>query len=274
MDTVLQSLADIFSVEHIELMIRALSILLVGWLLARLFSGMLVRVFKKHTDAQGVMLIRTFSSYLIIGLAAVMAINELGFKVGVLLGAAGILTVAIGFASQTSMSNLISGLFLLGERPFMVGDTVRVGSIIGEVLSIDLLSVKLRTFDNLYARVPNELLIKQEVINYSRFSIRRMDITLRVPLNQDLGQVQEMLLKVAEQNPLCLEEPSTFFMVRGFGDSWVEVLLGVWTQQSQYIALKNSIYGEIMKAMSEQDISFPIPQQVLRQAQGESHVGL
>jgi small-conductance mechanosensitive channel len=265
METVFNSLADILSVEHIKLLIRALSILLIGWLIARLLSGALVRVFKKHTDAQGVMLIRTFTKYLILGLAVVMAINELGFKVGVLLGAAGILTVAIGFASQTSMSNLISGLFLLGERPFMVGDTVRVGSIIGEVLSIDLLSVKLRTFDNLYARIPNEVLIKQEVINYSRFSIRRMDISIRVPLNQNLTHIREILLKVAEKNPLCLVEPTPFYMVRGFGDSWVEVLLGVWTQQSQYIPLKNSIYEEIMQAMAEQGVQFAIPQQVLHQ---------
>ena len=265
MDTVLNSLADILSVEHIKLLTRAVFILLIGWVIAKLLSGTLVRVFKKHTDAQGVMLIRTFTQYLILGLAVVMAINELGFKVGVLLGAAGILTVAIGFASQTSMSNLISGLFLLGERPFMVGDTIRVGTIIGEVLSIDLLSVKLRTFDNLYARVPNEVLIKQEVINYSRFSIRRMDISIRVALNQNLTQIREMLLNVAENNPLCLVEPTPFFMVRGFGDSWVEVLLGVWTQQSQYVQLKNSIYEEIMRAMAEHDVQFPIPQQVLHQ---------
>jgi small-conductance mechanosensitive channel len=267
MDTVLRSLQDILSVQHIELLIRALFILFIGWLISRVVSGMLVRVFKKHTDAQGVMLIRTFSRYLIVGLAIVMAINELGFEVGVLLGAAGILTVAIGFASQTSMSNLISGLFLLGERPFMVGDIVRIGKIIGEVLSIDLLSVKMRTFDNLYARIPNEVLIKQEVINYSRFSIRRLDMILRVPLDQDLKRIEEILLKVAEDNPLCLEEPSTFYMVKGFGDSWVEVLLGVWTQQSQYIALKNTIYGEILRAMSDHDIHFPIPQQMFHQSQ-------
>ena len=265
MEFPLSDLAEYLSIEHLQLLIRALSILFFGWLIARLVSGALVRVFKKHTDAQGVMLIRAFSKYLIFGLAVVMAINELGFKVGVLLGAAGILTVAIGFASQTSMSNLISGLFLLGERPFMVGDTVRVGSIIGEVLSIDLLSVKLRTFDNLYARIPNEVLIKQEVINYSRFSIRRMDLSIRVALNQNLTQIRQMLLTVAEHNPLCLIEPTPFFMVRGFGDSWVEVLLGVWTQQSKYIELKNSIYEEIMEAMAERGIQFPIPQQVLYQ---------
>lgn len=268
MDTVLNSLADILSIEHIELLIRALTILFIGWLIARVLSGMLVRMFRKHTDAQGVMLIRTFSRYLIIGTAGVMAINELGFKVGVLLGAAGILTVAIGFASQTSMSNLISGLFLLGERPFMVGDIIRVGSHIGEVLSIDLLSVKLRSFDNLYMRVPNEMLIKQEVINYSRFSIRRMDLVVRVPLNQDLKKVEEVLRKVADENPLCLEEPRTFYMVKGFADSWVEILLGVWTQQSQYIALKNSFYGEILDAFAQNGIPYPIPQQVLHRDPG------
>ena len=83
--------------------------------------------------------------------------------------AAGLLTVALGFAAQTSASNLISGLFLLGERPFVVGDVIRLASgITGEVVGIDLLSVKIRTFDNLLVRVPNETLLKSELTNLTR----------------------------------------------------------------------------------------------------------
>ncbi|MBD3671638.1 MAG: mechanosensitive ion channel family protein [Gammaproteobacteria bacterium] len=266
MESVLNNLTEYLSIEHLQLVIRAVMVLVIAWLIARIVSGALVRLFRKHTDAQGVMLIRTFSKYLIMGLAVVMIIKELGFDIGVLLGAAGILTVAIGFASQTSMSNLISGLFLLGERPFMVGDIIRVGSVIGEVLSIDLLSVKLRTFDNLFARIPNEALIKKDVINYSRFSIRRLDMELRVPLDFDLEQIQQILSEVADHNPLCLQEPEVFCMVRGFGESWIELIYGVWTLQDNYIELKNCIYKEVLEAFKEHGIPYPIPQQTLHYA--------
>ena len=101
-----------------------------------------------------IMLLQPGSFYLILCLFLVSALVELGFSLGVLVGTAGILTVAIGFASQTSMSNLISGLFLIGEQSFAVGDIIKIDQITGVVLSIDLLSTKLRTFDNTYVRLP------------------------------------------------------------------------------------------------------------------------
>ena len=78
-------------------------------------------------------------------------------------GTAGIAGIAIGFASQTSVSNIISGIFLISERPFSVGDQIQVGTTKGIILSIDLLSVKLRTFENQLIRIPNESLIKSGV---------------------------------------------------------------------------------------------------------------
>ena len=121
----------------------------------------------------------------------VSALRELGFKLSVLLGAAGVLTVAVGFASQTSASNIISGLFLLGERPFSVGDVIRVGSTTGEVLSIDLLSAKLRTFENLFVRIPNETLIKSEVTNLSRLPVRRLDLKIGIAYKEEVGENKE-----------------------------------------------------------------------------------
>jgi small-conductance mechanosensitive channel len=95
---------------------------------------------------------------------------------GILLGTAGILTVALAFASQTSMSNVISGLFLIADNPFQVGDILQVGTTVGVVLEIGLLSVNLRKFDNTFVRPPNELLIKQEFWNLTKYPIRRLDL--------------------------------------------------------------------------------------------------
>jgi small-conductance mechanosensitive channel len=136
------------------------------------------------------------------------AMREMGFSLAVIMGAAGVLTVAIGFASQTTASNLISGLFLIGERSFEIGDIIKVGNTTGEVLSIDALSVKLRTFDNLFVRIPNETLIKSEVTTLSRFPIRRLDLQLGVAYKEDIEQVRKVLMAVADSNPLCLDEPS------------------------------------------------------------------
>ena len=123
----------------------------------------------------------------------VSALRELGFDLSVVLGAAGILSVAIGFASQTSTSNLISGLFLMLERPFSIGDVIKVDSTTGEVISIDLLSVKIRTFDNLFVRSPNESMIKTQVTTLTKFPIRRADLQVGIAFKEDIERVKEIL---------------------------------------------------------------------------------
>ena len=89
---------------------------------------------------------------------------------------------------------------------------------------MNLLSVKLRTFDNLFVRIPNETMIKSEVTNLRRFPIRRIDLQIGVAYKEDLREVREVLLEVADRNPLCLEEPAPLIIFQGDGDSSPPVL--------------------------------------------------
>ena len=234
----------------------------VGLVLGRLAGNGLARLFGAE-DAQREMILRRVSFYGIAGLFATSALTDLGFDLGVLLGAAGILTVALGFASQTSASNVISGLFLLGERPFSVGDVIRVSGTTGEVLSVDLLSVKLRTFDNLFVRIPNETMIKSEVTNLRRFAIRRVDLQVGVAYKEDLRHVRDVLMEVADRNPLCLEEPAPLIIFQGYGDSSINHQFSVWAQTDNYLELRNSIPLEIKEAFDDNDIEIPFPHRTL-----------
>jgi small-conductance mechanosensitive channel len=197
--------------------------------------------------------------YIIVLLFAVAALREAGFSLDVVLGAAGILTVAIGFASQTSASNMISGLFLLVEKPFEIGDVIEIESTVGEVVGIDMLSVKLRTPDNLYVRIPNESLIKSRVVNRSRFSIRRLDLTLGIAYAEDVERVEALLLSLAEKNPVCLEEPKPFVLVTSFGPSSVDLQFSVWVPKDQMLSGRSSIMVAIKKALDHEGIEIPFP---------------
>ncbi|WP_018949449.1 mechanosensitive ion channel family protein [Thioalkalivibrio sp. ALMg11] len=243
--------------------IRAAVYLLVGLLVARLASRGLAHMLENKLDAQQVMLVRRISFYLIVLLVLASALRELGFDLTVLLGAAGILTVALGFASQTSASNLISGLFLIGERPFSVGDVIKVGDATGEVLSIDPLSVKLRTFDNLMVRVPNETLVKTQLTNLSRFPIRRLDMQIGVGYRTDLKQLRDVLMGVAERNPVCLEEPKPLFIFLEYGDSALKIQLSVWARREKFLDLRNSMHEGVKAALDEAGIDIPFPQRTL-----------
>ncbi|NNE35719.1 MAG: mechanosensitive ion channel family protein, partial [Rhodothermales bacterium] len=210
-----------------------------------------------------VLIFKRFAFYIILGIFVASALVEIGFDVRVLLGTAGILTVAIGFASQTSASNFISGLFLLGENPFSVGDVIRIGTTTGEVLSVDLLSVKLRTFDNLFVRVPNEQLIKTEITNLTRFPIRRIDLQLSIAYKDDMRKAIDVLSGVAAANKLCLNEPEPLFIFQSFGDSGLQFQYSVWAKRENFLDLRNSIQIEIKEAFDREGIEIPFPHRTL-----------
>lgn len=249
--------------ERVVHVLRAIIIVVLGWVIARLASRGVARFAKRYTAAQETMLARSITFYLILAVVLTSALRELGFDLSVVVGAAGILTVAAGFASQTSASNVISGLFLIGERSFVVGDFIKVGGTIGEVLSIDLLSVKLRTPDNLYVRVPNETLIKTEITNLTRHPIRRIDLTFGVAYRTDLNALLRILNTVAERNPLSLIEPKPLFIFLGFGDSALNIQYSVWAKRENFLDLKNSIQREIKEALDANGIEIPFPQRTL-----------
>jgi small-conductance mechanosensitive channel len=258
-----EGLLDKLQADTLGMIARAVVLVVLGLVLAGLCSRVIQRLVGKRLSVHHLQLIRRVVFYSVLALFVASALRELGFSLAVLMGAAGVLTVAIGFASQTSASNLISGLFLIGERPFAVGDIIRIGGTTGEVLSIDALSVKLRTFDNLFVRIPNETLIKSEVTTLTRFPIRRLDLPVGVAYKEDLGQVREVLMAVAERNPQCLDDPPPLFIFQGFGDSSLDIQFSVWAKRENFLALRNSIAIEIKTAFDRAGIEIPFPHRSL-----------
>lgn len=151
----------LYSAENLMPAIRIAALLLVGFPLVYSVSSFIGRSTKRKLSPQANMLLRKGLFYTGATILLLAILYQLGFKLTALLGAAGIVGIAIGFASQTSVSNIISGIFLISERPFSVGDQIQVGTTKGIILSIELLSVKLRTFENQLVRIPNESLIKE-----------------------------------------------------------------------------------------------------------------
>lgn len=254
---------DFLTGERAIMYTKAATLFLVGLVLARFISAGAVRLFAGRSSAHHAMLLRRVSFYLIAGLFLATALMELGFDIGVLLGAAGILTIALGFASQTSASNVISGLFLLGEKPFALGDIIKVDNTTGEVISIDLLSVKLRTFNNLFVRVPNESIIKSQIVNMTRFPIRRIDLQLGVAYKENLNNVIGILNEVADRNPLCLQEPRPLFIFQGFGDSSLNFQYSVWVRRECFLELRTGIQLEIKEAFDRHNIEIPFPHRTI-----------
>lgn len=239
--------------------IRAVIMLAIGLVAAKFISTRIGKFIEKKSSPQQALMARRISFYLLIVLVAMSAMRELHFDLSVLLGAAGILTVAVGFASQTSVSNIISGLFLIVDKPFVIGDVVKIGDTVGVVHSIELLSTKIRTFQNGLVRIPNEILFKSEVLNSTAFPIRRLDITVGVAYKENIDRVRELLFDVARKNPLCLEDPAPLFIYDGYGDSSLNLKFCVWTVNQNFLNLTNSMRQEIKEAFDRNGIEIPFP---------------
>lgn len=262
MDSALASTLELLTLikaSPLYVVLQTLFLLSIGYFVARLISSAVVKLAEDRMTSHGAFLLKRTVLYGILVLFALTALKQAGFDLSILLGAAGLFTVALGFASQTSASNLISGLFLMFERPFSISDVIRMGDITGEVISIDLLSVKVRTFDNLFVRIPNESMIKTPITTLTKFPIRRADLKVGIAYKEDIERVRKILLEIAEKNVICLDEPAPLFILTGFGSSSVDIQFSVWSRRENFLKLKNTMYQEIKKVFDAEGIEIPFP---------------
>jgi small-conductance mechanosensitive channel len=240
-------------------LVRAALLLFVGipmvWALSRWIRSYVTRVY----NPQKGLVVGKLVFYPLLLVILVSVLKELGFSLAPLLGAAGILGIALGFASQTSVSNIISGFFLLAEEPFQVGDIIEVGDVTGTVLTIDMLSVKIRTFDNKMVRVPNETLVKSQFTNITRFPIRRVDIQVGVAYREDIGRVRTLLLQIAAEHPSVLMEPEPLVIFQGYGSSSIDFKYAVWSKRDNFLNVKNEITEEVKRRFDAEGIEIPFP---------------
>jgi small-conductance mechanosensitive channel len=203
-----------YTTEYLSTIIRIAILIIIGIPCVRIISNFFASVGRKRFSAHIGLLtghVVFYSGLLFLGITI---LQECGFNVTALLGAAGVLGVAIGFASQTSISNIISGFFLLLERPFSIGDIIKSGEMTGTVESIDLLSIRIRTTDNKLVRLPNEMVLKHHLTNLTYYSIKRINILLSVPYTENIEQCKTIAQKVAASDPLFLTNPSPVIMVQ------------------------------------------------------------
>ncbi|MFW6192196.1 MAG: mechanosensitive ion channel family protein, partial [Gemmatimonadota bacterium] len=258
-----ENVQELLVTEGLGPLLRVVVILLLGFPILLALSRWLRRWMSATGSQQRGMVAGKLFFYTGTAILVVWVLDELGFAITPLLGAAGILGVALGFASQTSVSNIISGFFLMAEQPFVVEDIIQVGTTVGVVESVDMLSVKLRTFDNKFVRIPNESIIKTEVTNITRYPIRRVDVAVGVAYKEDVEKVRRVLLEVADANPIALMEPAPMVLFDGYGESSLNFAFRVWATRENWLELKNTIHEDVKDRFDEEGIEIPFPHRTL-----------
>ncbi|MBR4386562.1 MAG: mechanosensitive ion channel family protein [Treponema sp.] len=195
-------------------------------------------------------------SYIFYILMGMYILSLFGIDLKAIWGAAGVAGLAIGFAAQTSVSNIISGLFVVSEKTLKIGDYIEVGGVAGTVDTIGLLSIKIHTADNQMIRIPNSTIINNNLINYSRFPKRRFVFEIPIGYDMDLKYVYNVVSKIPAKCKSVIKDPAPLLFYDGFGDA-IKLKLAVWFNNGDLFAVKTEVYTEIVKTCRKEKVTIP-----------------
>ncbi len=240
---------------------------ILGYVLTRQFQNWLDRTVmaRSRIDTGVRNSIRTVTGYLGVALAALIGVSAAGFDLSNLAIVAGALSLGIGFGLQNIVSNFVSGLILLVERPFKVGDWIVAGQTTGIVKRISVRATEIETFQKQTVLLPNSELINLPVGNWThRNHLGRVDIKASVAYGTNPRMVHDLLLEIAMNDASVLKVPAPIVVFLGFGESALDFELRFHVKDIlDSLVVATRIRFAIVEAFEERDIQIPFPQRDL-----------
>ncbi|MFD1984182.1 mechanosensitive ion channel family protein [Mesorhizobium newzealandense] len=197
--------------------------------------------------------------YAILILVTIMVLGQFGVQTASIIAAIGAIGLAIGLALQGTLQNIAAGIMLLALRPFRIGESVEVGSIVGSIEEIGLFATRLRAADGVYILAPNSTLWNQPVRNFSRNGVRRGDITLSIGSWNDIDRAQKTLLAIAVAERRVKRDPAPIAFVATLGESTVSISLRFWTSSADFFATQADLTKRAKQEFDAEGISIPQP---------------
>ena len=252
----------------ISKVVKAAAVIAIGYAVSRMAGSLTGRVVSKEINPHLGRMSRNAVFYLIMGVSLITAAGVF-IEVTTILAAAGIVGIALGVAAQKSVSNVISGLFLLADMPFEIGDAVDIAGDAGVVLDISLFSTRLRTFDNKYLRIPNDTVASAKIINLTYYDLRRLDLPVGIAYKEDLEKALSIINRVVANHKKVLVEPEPQILVTDFGESSIDIEIRAWVQRTEIFNARTELIRDIKKSIDEAGIEIPFHHRTLYFGAGE-----
>ena len=202
-------------------------------------------------------------NYTIYIIAFIWSLGLVGLNLSGLMVAGGIAGIVIGFASQSIVGNLISGVFIMMERPIRIGEAVDIGGIVGIVENISIISTLIRDWDGLLLRIPNEKVFTSTITNFVSHKARRFGYEVGIRYQDDAEKAIEIIKQILEKEPFVLVKPDSLIFVQNLGDNAVNITVKIWAPVSEWYGLKQRLLWIIKKTLEDNGIEIAFPQRVV-----------
>jgi small conductance mechanosensitive channel len=249
-----------FVVSYIPKIFGAVAIAVIGIFLYKSTSGVLKKALLKGrlTEAFATHIVDNAYKFIIVIGIFVGVLNQFGIDVKTAVTGVGVLGIAIGFAAQDSVSNIIAGFMIFFDKPFLVGDYITIGNHYGRVELITMRSTRIRTQDNKYVVIPNQKIINEVLVDHSTNGDTRIIVKASIAYHEDIERARTVILEHISQMQGVLVKPAPDVVVSSLGDSGVELFVRVWIKNAR---MEQEIFfrtGEVIKnALQSASIEIP-----------------
>ena len=267
-------LIRLFQIYLVENIFHALLIILLATPIKDLVLTLLAYLANKIADKTKTKvddiifdLLRKFAGAIIYATAVILALDILGINVMPFVAGAGVAGIAIGFAAKDTLSNLIAGVLLIIDRPFEIGDRIEVWSAPvgsaswGDVIDIGLRATKIKTTDNIVIIIPNNEIMKRDIVNYTILSTEiRVRVNIGIAYDTNIEQAKDLIKKVAGTLEWVSKDQPPKVVVRTFGESSVDLQLRVWINDARRrMDTISYITDKVKEAFDKSGIEIPFP---------------
>lgn len=245
-------------VEALPNIIFAVVIFIVGWILSKYLTKLIMKVIEMSTiDSSAEYFFRSLILIIFRVLVILIALSQLGIDVSTIVTAIGAATVTVGLALQDTLGNVASGVLLIFTHPFKEGDYLKIGEDEGTVTKISLFSTYINTADNKQIVIPNRNVTSTSVINYSTNTNRRVDLSFNIAYDNDLLAVKKLIKNILDKEPLIDKQKDYVIGVSSQNDKCIVLDVKFWCENQDYWSLYYAVEEKINISFEEEKIRLP-----------------
>lgn len=239
----------------------AILILFFGLLVAKWVSRGINRMLSlRQIDTTVSNFITAMIRYTIIAFTLIAVLGKVGIQTTSIIAVLGAAGLAVGLALQGSLSNFAAGVLLVVFRPLKAGEYVRVASVEGTVILVEIFSTTLLSADGHTIIIPNSNIIKDNIINISREPHRRTDIIVGVAYDSDIDTVKNILKDITIADPRVLQDKGVIIHLNEMGASSLNYIVRFWTKNADAVVVRWELLEQFKRALDQNNISIPFPQ--------------